>query len=147
MVWTTRPMSWRTDFSRSGSPMWPRKYLETTTLVAICDQNFGISTSFCSNTTAPADQALAAGHRFSSYISVRSSELRRAEAAAPGLSLCRSPDTPESATTRSVMGIGWQDETASNPSSFLPHAEMFTMQHNLRPVDHPVKMSRKTLCP
>jgi hypothetical protein len=34
-----------------GVPMWPRTYLDTTTIVAICDQNFGISTSFCSKTT------------------------------------------------------------------------------------------------
>ena len=49
----TRPMSWRTLRSRSGVPSWPRKYLETTTLVAVCDQNLGISTSFCSKTFSP----------------------------------------------------------------------------------------------
>src|SRR5436305_7958068 len=46
-------MSWRTLDSRSGEPRWPRKYFETTTFVAICDQNRGISTSFCSKTTSP----------------------------------------------------------------------------------------------
>ena len=39
--------------SRSGVPSVPRKYFETTTLVAICDQDFGISTSFCSKTMPP----------------------------------------------------------------------------------------------
>src|SRR5262245_52898190 len=33
--------------------MWPRKYLETTTLVASWDQLLGISTSVCSKTTSP----------------------------------------------------------------------------------------------
>jgi len=45
IVSTTRPMSCLTLRSRSGEPIWPRKYLETTILVACCDQAFGISTS------------------------------------------------------------------------------------------------------
>ena len=53
MVSTTRPISCRTERSRSGVPMVPRKYLETTMLVACCDHDFGISTSRCSNTTWP----------------------------------------------------------------------------------------------
>ena len=53
MVSTTRPISCRTERSRSGVPMVPRKYFETTMLVACCDQDFGISTSRCSNTTWP----------------------------------------------------------------------------------------------
>ena len=53
MLLTTRSMSWRTLCSRSGVPMWPRKYLLTTTLVASWDQNVGTSTSFCSNTVLP----------------------------------------------------------------------------------------------
>ena len=53
MVSTTRPISCLTLRSRSGVPIWPRKYFETTMLVACCDQNFGISTSRCSNTTSP----------------------------------------------------------------------------------------------
>ena len=40
-------------YSRSGVPSWPRKYFDTTMLVACCDQNRGISTSRCSNTTWP----------------------------------------------------------------------------------------------
>ena len=53
MVSTTRPISCLTERSRSGDPTWPRKYLETTMLVACCDQVFGISTPRCSKTTAP----------------------------------------------------------------------------------------------
>src|SRR5688572_28368829 len=53
MVSTTRPISCRTLRSRSGDPSCPRKYFETTMLVACCDQDFGISTSRCSNTTLP----------------------------------------------------------------------------------------------
>ena len=53
MVSTTRPISCLTLFSRSGVPIWPRKYLETTMLVACCDQKRGISTSRCSKTSSP----------------------------------------------------------------------------------------------
>src|SRR6476620_11755568 len=34
IVSTTRPMSWRTLRSRSGESIWPRKYFDTTMLVA-----------------------------------------------------------------------------------------------------------------
>src|SRR5687767_5994250 len=44
MVSTTLPISCLTERSRSGEPTWPRKYLETTMLVACCDHGFGIST-------------------------------------------------------------------------------------------------------
>ena len=53
MVSTTRPMSCLTLRSRSGVPICPRKYFETTMLVACCDQKRGISTSRCSKTTWP----------------------------------------------------------------------------------------------
>ena len=53
MVSTTRPISCLTLRSRSGVPIWPRKYFETTMLVACCDQARGISTSRCSKTTLP----------------------------------------------------------------------------------------------
>ena len=53
IVSTTRPISCLTLRSRSGVPIWPRKYFETTMLVACCDQDFGISTSRCSKTTSP----------------------------------------------------------------------------------------------
>src|SRR5216684_4259685 len=53
MVRATRPINCLTLRSRSGVPITPRKYLETTTLVATCDQPVGISTSRCSKTTSP----------------------------------------------------------------------------------------------
>src|ERR1700730_236779 len=53
MVRTTRPINCLTLRSRSGVPITPRKYFETTTLVATCDQPVGISTSCCSKTTSP----------------------------------------------------------------------------------------------
>ena len=65
-------MSWRTDDSRSVVPMWPRKYFETTTFVAICDQNFGISTSFCSKTMPPLSLAMAAERTSHSQVSYTS---------------------------------------------------------------------------
>src|SRR5437016_9281364 len=53
MVRTTRPISCLTLRSRSGVPRTPRKYFETTTLVATCDHVVGISTSCCSKTISP----------------------------------------------------------------------------------------------
>src|SRR5215470_15441100 len=53
IVSTTRPISCLTLRSRSAVPSWPRKYFETTMLVACCDHDFGISTSRCSKTTSP----------------------------------------------------------------------------------------------
>src|SRR6478752_6341888 len=60
MVSTTRPMSCLTERSRSGDSMWPRKYFETTMLVACCDQNLGISTSRCSKTSSPRSEPMTA---------------------------------------------------------------------------------------
>ena len=45
MVLATRPISCRTDPSRSGVPGFPWKYLLVTMFVAVCDQLFGTSTS------------------------------------------------------------------------------------------------------
>ncbi len=44
-----RPIICLTERSRSGEDMRPRKYFWATMLVAVCDQNLGNSTSFCSN--------------------------------------------------------------------------------------------------
>src|SRR5205085_12433373 len=44
----------------SGVPITPRKYFETTTLVATCDQPVGTSTSCCSKTTSPFSLAIVA---------------------------------------------------------------------------------------
>src|SRR5688572_29803461 len=72
MVSTTRPMSWRTLRSRSDDPICPRKYLDTTMLVACCDHVFGISTSRCSNTTLPFSLPITA-ERFSHSTSSKGS--------------------------------------------------------------------------
>ena len=53
MVLATRSMSWRTEVSRSSVPRRPRKYFETTTLVAVWDQALGTSTPVCSKIFSP----------------------------------------------------------------------------------------------
>src|SRR5688572_7814221 len=81
IVPTTRPTSWRTLRSRCGVPTGPRKYLDTTTLVASCDQKRGTSTSRCSNTTSPRSPWMTAervSHSTSSYGSAPSTTKRRA---------------------------------------------------------------------
>src|SRR5512144_2687042 len=60
IVSTTRPISCLTERSRSGDPIVPRKYFDTTMLVACCDQNLGISTSRCSKTSSPRSLAMSA---------------------------------------------------------------------------------------
>src|SRR4051812_40989787 len=70
MVLTTRSISCLTLRSRCGVPMWPRKYLLTTTLVASWLQNEGTSTSVCSKTILPDSfliSALRRSHVISSY--------------------------------------------------------------------------------
>ena len=65
---TTRSMSCLTLVSRSGVPMWPRKYLLTTTLVASWLQKSGTSMSVCSKTVLP-DSFLISAVRSSQVIS------------------------------------------------------------------------------
>src|SRR5215472_2589989 len=78
-------MSWRTERSRwieegcrflSSTPIGPRKYLDTTTLVAVCDHARGTSTSPCSNTTRPSSPVMTA---------VRSSQSTSFMGSRPGL--------------------------------------------------------------
>src|SRR5207249_10090854 len=105
IVVTTRPMSCFTLRSRSGVPSVPRKYLETTMLVACCDQNFGISTSRCSKTTSPRSFPITAArtsHSISSNGSTPASLKKRGKvrpAADPAaLFLARGASTPGTAT-------------------------------------------------
>src|ERR1700761_7840614 len=49
----TRETRARTPDSRSGVPTWPWRYLEATILVAVMDQEEGVSTSFCSKMILP----------------------------------------------------------------------------------------------
>src|SRR5512144_3060348 len=70
IVATTRPISWRTLRSRCGVPSGPRKYFDTTTFVASCDQPRGNSTSRCSKTVSPPSPWITAeriSHSTSSY--------------------------------------------------------------------------------
>src|SRR6266436_6079263 len=53
MVFTTRPISCRTEPSRCGVPGFPWKYLLVTMFVAVCDQLFGTSTSSCRKIVTP----------------------------------------------------------------------------------------------
>src|SRR5437016_4403561 len=76
MVRTTRPISCLTLRSRSGVPSTPRKYFETTTFVATCDQVVGISTSCCSKTTSPFSLVMLAS-RVSHWTSSNGATARR----------------------------------------------------------------------
>ena len=60
IVSTTRPTSCRTERSRSGVPAFPWKYFCVTMFVAVIDQDFGTSTSFCSKKTSPLSFEMAA---------------------------------------------------------------------------------------
>src|SRR6266478_657701 len=53
IVFTTRPISCRTEPSRCEVPGFPWKYLLVTMLVAVCDQLFGTSTSSCRKIVTP----------------------------------------------------------------------------------------------
>src|SRR4029077_14089747 len=53
MVFTTRPISCRTDPSRCAVAGFPWKYLLVTMFVAVCDQPFGTSTSSCRKIVTP----------------------------------------------------------------------------------------------
>src|SRR5690606_12052918 len=88
IVSTTRPISCRTDRSRSGVPSCPRKYFETTMLVACCDQNFGNSTSRCSKTTSPRSLVITAE---------RSSHSTSSNGSTPSREKYRSNSSPDTA--------------------------------------------------
>ena len=82
---TTRPISCLTLRSRSGVPTWPRKYFDTTTLVASCDQLFGISTSVCSKIASPLSLLI---------LAERSSHSTASNGSAPARVKCRSIARP-----------------------------------------------------
>ena len=75
IVSATREISCRTERSRPGVPMMPRKYFWTTTFVAVWLQLLGTSTSFCSKTILPFSPVMAA---------VRSSHSMFAKPSSPG---------------------------------------------------------------
>ena len=55
-----------------GLPSGPRKYFETTTLVAVCDQASGNSTSRCSKTTRPSSPEITAARKSQSTSAIGS---------------------------------------------------------------------------
>ena len=106
MVSTTRPISCLTLRSRSGVPICPRKYLETTMLVACCDQKRGISTSRCSNTTSPRSLPMSAARRSHSTSSNGSTpaSVKKRGNARPGTDADAFLDRPSEASGRAKPG-------------------------------------------
>src|ERR1700690_1262930 len=80
MVAATRRINCFTERSRCSVPITPWKYLETTMLVAVCDQVLGTSTSFCSKITLPFSSVMPAersSHSTSSKGGIPSFEKKR----------------------------------------------------------------------
>ena len=118
MVSTTRPISCLTERSRSGVPIVPRKYLETTMLVACWDQKRGISTSRCSKTTEPFSLPITAERRSHSISSNGSipSFVKKRSYSSPGAPTGAAPDG-----SRCAWAAGFQ----SGPMRFEPTAAPF----------------------
>src|SRR5260221_9677040 len=115
MVSQTRESTCLTLVSRRDVPSWPRKYLETTTLVAICDQDAGISQSFCSKTTSPFSLEMTAA-RFSHCTSSKGCTpgvVKRRSTTSPRPS-CTSPRAAGGAERlrRATVRAGWESSGA-----------------------------------
>src|SRR6266508_3118695 len=70
IVLATRSINWRTELSRSGLPTRPWKYFCAMMLVAVCDQDLGTSTFFCSKIVSPFSEVIVAvrsSHSSASY--------------------------------------------------------------------------------
>ena len=70
IVAATRSINCLTEVSRSGVPTRPWKYFCATMLVAVCDQDLGTSTFFCSKIVSPFSEVIAAvrsSHSSASY--------------------------------------------------------------------------------
>src|SRR5262245_53833211 len=94
---TTRPISCFTLDSRSEVPRWPRKYFDTTTLVASCDQPFGISQSRCSKISSPRSFVM---------VAERSSHSTSSKGCTPGRVKTRSSARPAAAAPCALTGRG-----------------------------------------
>ena len=93
-----RPIICLTELSRSGLDMRPRKYFCATMFVAVCDQNFGNSTFFCSN----------AGPFFPGMWASRDLPLDLVErVAAPIVNSRRTARLASSSTTLLTSSSGW----------------------------------------
>ncbi len=80
MVAATRSINCLTEVSRSAWPTRPWKYFCTTMFVAVCDQDLGTSTFFCSKMTSPFSDVIAAvrsSHSIASYGETDASEYIR----------------------------------------------------------------------
>src|SRR5258708_40256833 len=106
MVSQTREITCLTLVSRRGVSSWPRKYLETTTLVAICDHDAGISQSFCSKTTSPFSLEITA-ERFSHCTS--------SKGCTPGLVKRRSMTSPRPSLTSPREATGRRERRVARP--------------------------------
>src|ERR1700761_8091425 len=82
----TRVTRARTPDSRSGVPTWPWRYLDATMLVAVMDQEEGVSTSFCSKMILPLKSWMMAS---------RFSQVSSSKGETPGLVKWRSNLRPE----------------------------------------------------
>src|ERR1700753_160480 len=82
----TRETRARAPDSRSGGPTWPWRYLEATMLVAVMDQEVGVSTSFCSKMILPLKSWMTAS---------RFSQVSSSKGETPGLVKWRSNLRPE----------------------------------------------------
>ena len=89
IVSTTRPIICFTLVSRSGEPILPLKYFCATMFVAVCDQNFGNSTSFWSK----------AGLSLPGMKASRSSHSTSSNGSRPGIVKKRSTPTLASSST------------------------------------------------
>src|SRR5215472_8260660 len=96
----TRETRARTPVSRSGVPTWPWRYLDATMLVAVMDQEEGVSTSFCSKMILPLKSWLMAS---------RSSHVSSSKGLTPGLVKWRSNLRPR-ALLRPLSVVAALDE-------------------------------------
>src|SRR5258708_28498588 len=110
MVSQTREITCLTLVSRRGLSSGPRKYLETTTLVAICDHDTGISQSFCSKTTSPFSLAMEA---------VRLSHCTSSKGCTPARVKRRSTTRPRPSLTAPRDAAGRRGRLVARPVSVL----------------------------
>src|SRR3989338_2888425 len=134
MVLATRSMSDLTDRSRVGLPSAPRKYFDTTTLVAVCDHGFGISTSVCWKTISPRSLVIA---------EVLSSQVTSLYGWTPGVVKRRGTARPRLAGAAGVAEgfIGWAPEVLRVPAAVRARSDS-AMRDN--PPSCPVSPRRET---
>src|ERR1700761_2375997 len=98
----TRETRARTPDSRSGVPTWPCRYLLATMLVAVMDQEEGVSTSFCSKMILPLKSWMTAS---------RFSQVSSSKGETPGFVKWRSKWRPEP-TRGALCVLVWVEAAA-----------------------------------